>query len=54
MNNIYIKMNEINKETFIGIIENVKDEKEALKKAKTRFRLATVKNVIAQECFIEV
>lgn len=47
----YKIIKEINEKTFIGLIEGVKNKKEALKKAKTKFQLATVKNVIAEECF---
>jgi hypothetical protein len=51
LNHLYKLIKEINEKTFIGLIEGVKDENEALEKAKTKFQLATVKNVIAEECF---
>jgi len=51
LNHFYKFIKQVNEKTFIGLIEGVKDEKEALKKAKTKFQLATVKNVIAEECF---
>ena len=50
-NNLYNTIRQIDEKTFIGLIENVKDEKEALNKAKTKFQLSMVKNVIAEECF---
>lgn len=51
LNRFYKIIKEINEKTFIGLIEGVKNEKEALKKAKTKFQLSMVKNVIAEECF---
>ncbi len=34
LNRLYKFINEINEKTFIGLIEGVKDEKEALSRAK--------------------
>lgn len=51
---LYKKITEINEETFIGLIEGVRDEKEALQKAKDKFKLTTVQNIIAEECYITV
>jgi len=50
LNNLYNTIKEINEKTFIGLIENVKGEKEALNRAKILFPLAKVENMIAEEC----
>ncbi|HQF36260.1 MAG TPA: hypothetical protein PLL26_01290 [Candidatus Dojkabacteria bacterium] len=45
---------EINEKTFIGLIEGVKDEKEALNRAKAKFNLGQAEQLIAEECFFQV
>jgi len=54
LNRFYKLIQEINEKTFIGIIEGVKDEKEALNRAKAKFNLAKDDMLIAEECFIQV
>jgi hypothetical protein len=53
VNDFYKKIQEINENTFIGLVELVKGEKEALKKARKVFNLAKDKNLVAVECLIE-
>jgi hypothetical protein len=50
VNDFYKKIQEINENTFIGLVELVKGEKEALKKARKVFNLAKDKNLVAVEC----
>lgn len=54
LDNLYSLIKEINEKTFIGLIEDVKDEKEALQKAKILFPLAKVDDIIAEECLVKV
>ncbi len=53
VNDIYRKIQEINENTFIGLVEFVKGEKEALKKARKAFNLPQEKNLVAVECLTE-
>ena len=50
LNNFYNTIRQINEKTFIGLIENVKGEKEALNRAKILFPLTKAENMIAEEC----
>lgn len=50
LNNLYNTIKEINEKTFIGLIEVVKGEKEALNRAKILFPLTKAENMIAEEC----
>ena len=54
LNRLYKLIQEINEKTFIGIIEGVKDEKEALDRAKAKFKLWRNEELIAEECCIQV
>ena len=54
LNRLYKFINEINEKTFIGLIEGVKDEKEALNRAKAKFNLREAEQLIAEECYIQV
>lgn len=53
VNDFYKKIQEINESTFIGLVEFVKGEKEALKKARKTFNLPQEKNLVAVECLTE-
>ena len=53
VNDFYKKIQEINENTFIGLVEFVKGEKEALKKARKVFNLGKDKNLVAVECLSE-
>ena len=46
-------LNEVNEQTFVGLIESVTGETEAIKKVKTLFNLTENQNIIAQECQIQ-
>jgi len=54
LNRLYQFIGEINQKTFIGLIEGVNDEKEALNKAKAKFNLGQAEQLFAEECFIQV
>jgi len=54
LNRLYRFINEINEKTFIGLNEGAKDEKEALNKAKAKFKLGKAEQLIAEECYIQV
>ena len=54
LNRLYRFVREINEKTFIGIIEGVKDEKEALNRAKAKFNLGQAEQLFAEECYIQV
>lgn len=54
LNRLYKFIKEINEKTFIGLIEGVRDEKEALNRAKAKFNLAKDDMLIAEECFTQV
>lgn len=54
LNRLYKFIREINEKTFIGLVDGVNDEKEALNKAKAKFNLAKDDMLIAEECFIQV
>jgi len=54
LNHLYEFIMEINEKTFIGLIEGVKDEKEALNRAKAKFNLGQAEQLIAEECFFQV
>lgn len=54
LNRLYKFIREINEKTFIGLIEGVKDEKEALNRAKAKFKLWRNEELIAEECYIQV
>jgi len=51
---LYKFIREINEKTFIGLIEGAKDEKEALNRAKAKFKLWRNEELIAEECYIQV
>ena len=51
---MYRFIREINEKTFIGLIEGVKDEKEALNRAKAKFKLGKAEQLIAEECYMQV
>ena len=51
---MYRFIREINEKTFIGLIEGVKDEKEALNRAKAKFKLWRNEELIAEECYMQV
>jgi len=53
-NHLYKFIREINKKTFIGLIEGAKDEKEALNRAKAKFNLGQAEQLFAEECFTQV
>lgn len=54
LNHLYKFIREINEKTFIGLVEGVKDEKEALNRAKARFNLGQAEQLFAEECFTQV
>jgi len=54
LNLFYRIIKEINEKTFIVLIEGVKDEKEALNKAKAKFNLGQAEQLFAEECFTQV
>jgi len=54
LNRLYRFVKEINEKTFIGVIEGVKDEKEALNRAKAKFNLGQAEQLFAEECYIQV
>ena len=54
LNRLYKFIREINEKTFIGLVEGVNDEKEALNKAKVKFNLGQAEQLFAEECFIQV
>ena len=53
LNDLCGGLNEVNEQTFVGLIESVTGKTEALKKAKTLFNLAKNQSIIAQECQIQ-
>jgi hypothetical protein len=54
LNRLYRFIKEINDKTFVGLIEGVKDEKEALNRAKAKFNLGQAEQLFAEECYIQV
>lgn len=54
LNRLYKFIREINEKTYIGLIEGVRDEKEALNRAKAKFKLGKTEQLIAEECYIQV
>lgn len=54
LNRLYKFIREINEKTFIGLIKCVRDEKEALNRAKAKFKLGKAEQLIAEECYIQV
>lgn len=54
LNRLYQFIGEINQKTFIGLVEGVNDEKEALNKAKAKFNLGQAEQLFAEECFTQV
>lgn len=54
LNRLYKFIREINEKTFIGLVEGVNDEKEALNKAKAKFNLGQAEQLFAEECYIQV
>lgn len=54
LNNLYKLAKEINEKTFVGLIEGVRNEKEALRKAKMKFKSCGNESLIAEECFIQI
>jgi DNA polymerase IIIc chi subunit len=54
LNSLYNICKEINEKTFIGLIEGVKDEKQALNRARAKFNLGKESMLTAEECFIQV
>jgi hypothetical protein len=52
LNQNYLDTNEIDQNSFIGIIENAVNEEKALQRARTKFTLTKDQFIIAEECQI--
>ena len=54
LNDNYKKSKVINEVSFTGLIENVSNAIEALQEAKKRWDLRNTKNVVLEECKVEM
>lgn len=54
LNKLYKLAKEINEKTFVGFIEGVRNESEALYRAKKQFKSCGNDSLIAEECFIQI